>query len=283
MLTTQNLHIRYGQNAVVKGINLSVGQGELVAVVGPNGCGKSTLLKALAKLETPHQGEVFLSGNSLAKLNRKKLARKIALLPQHPVAPEGITVEELVGYGRYPYQSLLRQWSKEDARIVADVMARAQVNQFAKRRLSSLSGGQRQKAWLAMVLAQQTPLLLLDEPTSALDMGHQIEVLKLIKEQTASNTSILIVMHDLAAAARYADRIIAMKDGKIIADGKPQQVVTSALIRSLYSVDANILEAPCDGTPVIVAKSEPEQPSRLPQMSPDSDTTKPTKPEKLVA
>jgi len=255
MLEVNSIHLNYGKSAIVKGVNLKITRGEFVAIVGPNGCGKSTLLKAITRLIKPVRGEVLFDGENIALWNRKRMAKHIALLPQYPMAPSGIVVEELVRYGRYPFQGMFRQWSKEDAFIVNKVMEQTQTTEFSSRRLSELSGGQRQRAWLAMVLAQQSSLLLLDEPTSALDMGHQIEVLKLVKEQTKQQSSVVMVMHDLAAAVRYADRIVAMKDGIILADGSPNSVITQPLIQALYGVDAHILTAPCDGLPVIVPRS----------------------------
>jgi len=256
MLKVNAIHLNYGKSAIVKGVDLNIARGEFVAIVGPNGCGKSTLLKAITRLLKPVRGEVLFDGENIALWSRKRMAKHIALLPQYPMAPSGITVEELVRYGRYPFQGMFRQWSKEDAMIVNMAMEQTQTTEFSTRPLSELSGGQRQRAWLAMVLAQQSTLLLLDEPTSALDMGHQIEVLKLVKEQTRQQSSVVMVMHDLAAAVRYADRIVAMKDGVILADGPPNKVITQPLIQTLYGVDAHILTAPCDGLPVIVPISD---------------------------
>ncbi|WP_027469522.1 ABC transporter ATP-binding protein [Deefgea rivuli] len=255
-LVVENLSVRYPHNtqnaATVRDVNLNVAAGQLVVIVGPNGCGKSTLLRAIARLQPPCAGQIRVDGSDVWQLSPRQAAHSIALLPQSPLAPEGITVTDLVRYGRHPHQSWLKQWSAHDQTVVEDAMAACNVSDLAEQRLERLSGGQRQRCWLAMILAQAAPLMLLDEPISMLDLGHQIEVLSLAQRLTRQGASIVMVLHDLIAAARYADVLVAMQDGQIVAQGAPRDIVTPALVQSLYGVQADILSAPIDGSPVVV-------------------------------
>lgn len=251
-LVVEGLRAGYPGRIVVDGVDLTVRSGQVVAVVGPNGCGKSTLLRCLARLHRPTGGRILAGGADVWRLGPRQAARRIALLPQAPVAPEGITVAGLVRYGRHPHQGLFRQWSHQDGQIAARALDATGVADLADWRLDQLSGGQRQRCWLAMVLAQQAPVLLLDEPTSALDLGHQVEVLRLVRQLAAAGQAVVAVLHDLSAAARYADTVIAMRDGTIVACGPPREVVTAALVRALYDIDAHVLGAPGDGAPVVV-------------------------------
>jgi iron complex transport system ATP-binding protein len=241
----------------VEDVSLSVSPGSVVAVVGPNGCGKSTLLRTVARLHRPDSGRILLDGSDVWSMRPKAAARRIALLPQNPIAPEAITVSGLVAYGRHPHQGLFRQWSAADDVAASEALAATGVTDLAERRVETLSGGQRQRCWLAMALAQRTPLLLLDEPTSALDLGHAVEMLRLIRRIAAEDRTVVMVLHDLAAAARYCDVLVAMRDGRLVAAGPPREVVDAALVRRLYDIDADVLTAPGDGAPVVVPRHEP--------------------------
>ncbi|SMC25907.1 iron complex transport system ATP-binding protein [Andreprevotia lacus DSM 23236] len=252
LLQVRQLRASHRQRPVLQGIDLNVDAGQVVAIVGPNGCGKSTLLRCLARLHRPDGGEIRLGGSPLWQLKPREVALRLALLPQALTAPEGITVAALVRYGRHPHQGWFRQWSPGDDAAVRDAMTMTDTLHLAGARIDELSGGQRQRCWLAMVLAQQTPLLLLDEPTSMLDLGHQVDVLECIRRLAAAGRSVVIVLHDLAAAARYADVLLVMREGRVIAQGAPRDVVTPALIRDVYGIEAAVLAAPGDGAPVVV-------------------------------
>ncbi|GHF26357.1 iron-dicitrate ABC transporter ATP-binding protein [Streptomyces mashuensis] len=256
-LVVEQLTAGYPGHPVVHGVDLTVPEGQVVAVVGPNGCGKSTLLRTLARLHRPEAGTVRIGDADIWRLPPRAAAHRVALLPQSPLAPEAVTVAGLVRYGRHPHQGLFRQWSAEDERAVAQALEATGTTALAGRRLDRLSGGQRQRCWLAMVLAQQTPVVLLDEPTSALDLGHAVEVLELVREVAAAGRTVVMVLHDLAAAARHADTVVALRDGRIVAQGPPRQVVDAALVRELYDIDADVLAAPGDGAPVVVPAARP--------------------------
>ncbi|MFD6534020.1 ABC transporter ATP-binding protein [Streptomyces sp. NPDC060184] len=254
-LEVRGLHVSYPGRAVVKDAGFTVPAGQVASIVGPNGCGKSTLLRALSRLHQPESGTVHADGADIWELARRPAARRVALLPQSPRAPEAVTVAGLVRYGRHPHQGLLRQWSREDENAVREALEATGTTELAGERLDRLSGGQRQRCWLAMVLAQQTPVVLLDEPTSALDLGHVVEVLELVREVARAGRTVVMVQHDLAAAARYSDLLVAMKDGGVVARGNPRTTVTAALVRELYGVEADVLQAPVDGSPVVVARA----------------------------
>ncbi|WP_210495258.1 ABC transporter ATP-binding protein [Patulibacter sp. SYSU D01012] len=237
----------------VAGVDLTVPAGTVVAIVGPNGCGKSTLLRAIGRLHRPRAGRVLVGGDDVWGLRPRDAAHRIALLPQAPQPPEGVTALALVGYGRHPHQGLFRQWSPADEAAVAHALRVTGVTPFAGRRIDRLSGGQAQRAWVAMTVAQEAPVMLLDEPTSALDLGHQVEVLELLRSLGRAGRTVVMVLHDLASAARYADVLVAMRDGRIVATGPPREVVDAALVRRLYDVDAEVLQA-ADGSPVVVPR-----------------------------
>lgn len=262
-LVVEQLRSSYADVVAVDGVSLNVHAGQVVAIVGPNGCGKSTLLRSIARLHRPDRGRVLLDGEDLWALRSREAARRVALLPQSPQAPEAMTVADLVRFGRHPHQGLFHQWSREDARAVQTALELTGTTHLAHRRLDQLSGGQRQRAWLAMVLAQETPVVLLDEPISMLDLGHQVEVLGLVRDLAASSDRmVLMVLHDLSAAARYADVLVAMREGRLVAAGPPREIVDAQLVRQLYDVEADVLAAPGCGAPVVVA-----QPRRLPALS----------------
>jgi iron complex transport system ATP-binding protein len=251
-LAAAGLRLAYDDRVVVEDLTVTIPDGSFTVVVGPNACGKSTLLRALARTLAPRAGTVLLDGRPITELPSKEVARRLALLPQGPVAPEAITVEDLVSRGRYPYQRLLRQWSAEDARAVAAAMAATGVADLADRAVDQLSGGQRQRVWLAMALAQDTPVVLLDEPTTFLDIAHQHGVLDLCAELHESGRTLVAVLHDLNQAARYATHLIAMKAGRIVAQGPPAEVVTADRIRDVFGLACRVLPDPETGTPMVV-------------------------------
>ncbi|NHZ95270.1 ATP-binding cassette domain-containing protein [Massilia sp. CCM 8734] len=251
-LLVRDLHAGHPGRAVLHGINLAIEPGKVTAIVGPNGCGKSTLLRCMARLHRPQQGSITLGAHDLWQMRQQQAARSLAMLPQSPQAPEGITVSALVRFGRHPHQGMFRQWSRDDELAVNAAMSATDVISLAQRRLDQLSGGQRQRCWLAMTLAQETPILLLDEPTSMLDLGHQVDVLDRVRALASNGRAVVIVLHDLAAAARYADTLVAMRDGRIVAAGAPRDVVTPGLVRQLYELAVDVLSAPGDGAPVVV-------------------------------
>lgn len=254
LLSTQNLSFSYHKKHILENLSLTLPAGKLIGIVGPNGCGKSTLLKLLAKQLEPTQGEVLFKGKPLADYAARELAKQVAFLSQQPVTPAGITVEQLVQYGRHPHQSWFNQWNQDDASQVSSAIELMQLHDILQQPIASLSGGQRQRAWLAMIVAQNTDLILLDEPTSALDIGHQTEVLECISQMTAAGKTVVIVIHDLAAAARYCDEIIAISDKQIIAMGSAKEVITKPVIDTLYNTDVDIIQAPFDQAPVIVPR-----------------------------
>jgi iron complex transport system ATP-binding protein len=212
-------------------------------------------LRALARLHRPAAGFVLADGADVWRSTRRQAAHRVALLPQSPRAPEAVTVAGLVRYGRHPHQGLLRQWSREDERAVRDALEATGTTGLAGERLDRLSGGQRQRCWLAMVLAQHTPVVLLDEPTSALDLGHGVDVLELVRQVAAAGRTVVMVLHDLASAARYADILVAMKDGRVVAQGPPRRIVDEALVKELYDLEADVLRAPGDACPVVVPRA----------------------------
>ncbi|WP_375170523.1 ABC transporter ATP-binding protein [Marinobacter sp.] len=251
-LAAHGLALGHGKLQVIEDLELALPDGQVTAIVGPNGCGKSTLLSGLARIHRPRSGAVLLDGRDIFRQSSREVARTLALLPQETSAPEGMTVMDLVRFGRQPHQDWLRQWSGEDQAAVQRALAAADVSDLADRALDTLSGGQRQRAWIAMSIAQQTPLLLLDEPTSALDLGHQIEVFELIRSLADAGKTVAMVVHDLVSACRYADHLIAMQQGQIVAQGRPEEVVTPELIHALYQITCDLLTDPATGAPIPV-------------------------------
>lgn len=253
-LQAEGLRLQYQSRLVAEDISLSIPRGAFTAIIGPNACGKSTLLRALSRLLKPHAGRVLLEGEDIAGLAPRALARKLAMLPQAPLAPEGISVGDLVGRGRYPHQSLLRQWSDADALATAAAMDATGIAHLADRPLTDLSGGQRQRAWIAMVLAQETPILLLDEPTTWLDIVHQIELLELLSKLQKDGRTVVAVLHELNLAFRYADHLIAMREGQVIAEGAPQDIVTENLILQVFGLPAMVMADPVSGRPMMLPR-----------------------------
>ena len=254
-LEARDLTLGYGEAIVVDGLDLVVPDGRVTMVVGANACGKSTLLRGLARLLAPRRGAVLLDGKALTDLKSLDVARVLGLLPQTPVAPDGITVGDLVGRGRYPHQGWFRRWSCEDDAAVAGALAATGTEDLVDRNVAELSGGQRQRVWIAMALAQDTDVLLLDEPTTHLDLAHQVEFLDLVADlNRSSGKTIVIVLHDLNLACRYADHLVAMKDGAIVAQGAPSEVVDAALIAEVYGLACEVVPDPVSGTPMVVPR-----------------------------
>jgi iron complex transport system ATP-binding protein len=252
-LAADGVTLAYGDHVVVRDLDLQLTEGSFTAIVGPNGCGKSTLLRALGRLMRPAGGQVLLDGQAIARTPTREVARVLGLLPQAPVAPEGLTVADLVARGRHPHQSWLRQWSRDDEAVVGEALAWTDMADLADRPVDELSGGQRQRAWISMALAQGTDLLLLDEPTTYLDLAHQIDVLELVARLHAERgRTVVVVLHDLNLAARYAQRLVAMKDGALVASGTPEEVLTEQLLADVFDLEARILTDPVAGTPMVV-------------------------------
>ncbi|GAA0380883.1 cobalamin/Fe3+-siderophore ABC transporter ATP-binding protein [Acrocarpospora corrugata] len=247
------LHLAYDDRPVIEGLDVAVPPGRITAIVGANACGKSTLLRALARLLTPRQGTVRLDGRALHAIPTRELAQRLGILPQAPVSPEGITVIDLVTRGRSPHQTWWRQWSKADQQAVQDALHATGIADLADRAVDELSGGQRQRAWIAMAVAQGTPVLLLDEPTTFLDMAHQVDVLDLITDlNRRENRTIVMVLHDLNQACRYADHVIAMKSGRIVAEGAPADVITPETVEEVFGLRCQITNDPVSDTPLII-------------------------------
>jgi iron complex transport system ATP-binding protein len=252
-LRAERLQLGYDEASVVHDLDLTLASGRVSVIVGANASGKSTLLRGLARLLKPRDGRVVLDGDDLNRLPAKHVATVLGLLPQQPIAPDGITVSELVARGRYPHQGWFRQWSSQDDRLVAEALAATDTLDLAQRRVEDLSGGQRQRVWVAMVLAQDPELLLLDEPTTFLDVTHQIEVLDLLTDLNRTRgTTIAMVLHDLNLAARYADELIVMRSGRILAQGPPAEVLTEQLVAEAFNLTARIVPDPVSNSPMVV-------------------------------
>lgn len=252
-LDARKLTLAYDGAPVIRELDLAIPAGKITALVGGNGSGKSTLLRSLARLLKPKGGAVCLDGVSIATLPTKKVALEVGILPQGPVAPEGLTVRELVNQGRYPHQSWLRQWSDQDEQAVTRALAATNMTNLAARPLEALSGGQRQRAWIAMALAQESQILLLDEPTTYLDIAHQMDVLDLLWDlNEREGRTIVMVLHDLNQASRYAHHLVAIKDGGVFAQGAPHEVVTTAMVREVFNLPCHIALDPVSGTPMCV-------------------------------
>jgi len=243
----------YDKKTIIEDIELEIPSNKISVIIGANGCGKSTLLKTLAKLIKPSSGEIILDGKSISKIPSKQLARVLGILPQSPVVPEGITVADLIGRGRFPHQSFLSGWSKKDYEAVAEAMETMKITEFANDEIDELSGGQRQRVWIAMALAQQTDILFLDEPTTFLDITYQIEILDLLTDLNRKHgTTIVMVLHDINLSARYADHMFAMQNGKLVAVGEPEKIITNTLIKDIFGLDCTVIKDPISGSPLVV-------------------------------
>lgn len=254
----------YGTSRVLQDVNLTVAPGQVTAIVGPNACGKSTLLRALSRLLPAREGRVEFDRQPIGRIAPRTLARRLGFLPQTPIAPEGITVLDLVSRGRHPHQGLFARWSAEDAEAVAEALEVTDTASLAHRDLAALSGGQRQRVWIAMALAQRTEVLLLDEPTTFLDINHQIEVLELLVDlNRRRGTTVVMVLHELNLAARYADRLVAMRAGCVHAEGSPEEVLTADNLRALFGLNCEILRDPTSGRPMMIPHGRAGDDSRL--------------------
>ncbi|WKA58017.1 ABC transporter ATP-binding protein [Planococcus shenhongbingii] len=247
---TNDLSIGYNDHLLFENLNLSIPRGEISVFVGSNGCGKSTLLRSIARLLKPQEGSILLEGKEVHRMSSREVAKKMGILPQSPVSPEGLTVHDLVKQGRYPHQSWLKRWTTEDTEKVEAAMKATRVDGFRDKPVDELSGGQRQRAWIAMTLAQDTDIILLDEPTTYLDMTHQIEILDLLFElNEVQGRTIIMVLHDLNLASRYAHNIIAIKDGAVFGQGTPEKVINCDLVRAVFGMECQVSKDPLFGTP----------------------------------
>jgi iron complex transport system ATP-binding protein len=252
-LQAADLKVGYGDHVVVDGLDLDIIGGTVTCVIGPNGCGKSTLLRAMGRLLPARGGAVLLDGKRIDRTPTREVAKVLGMLPQAPQAPEGLTVADLVARGRQPHQAWYRQWSTDDETAVAEALALTDMDDLADRTVDELSGGQRQRAWISMALAQGTDLLLLDEPTTYLDLAHQIDVLDLVQRlHDEMGRTVVMVLHDLNLAARYAEHLVAMKNGRIVVQGTPTEVLTEDLLLEVFGLDAKVVTDPVSGTPLVV-------------------------------
>ena len=262
-LSGADLTLAYDQRVVATGLDVEIPGGSFTVIVGPNACGKSTLLRALAGLLTPRAGTVVLDGAAISEYRAKEVARRLGLLAQSAIAPDGISVADLVARGRYPHQKLLRQWTPEDENQVAAAMDATGVTALADRAVDELSGGQRQRVWMAMALAQQTNILLLDEPTTYLDIAYQIDLLDLCADLNEQGRTLVAVLHDLNQACRYATHLIAMKEGKIVAEGDPREIITAELVEDVYGLVCEVIPDPQTHTPLVVPAARTARAARL--------------------
>ena len=250
-ISTKNLNISYGNLDIVKDLNLDIPKGKITTIIGSNGCGKSTILKTIARIIQPKSGDIFVNNINIKDQSPKELAKAVAVLPQSPQAPSGLTVEELIAYGRFPHQKGFGKMRKEDNDIVTWALQSTGIEEFRDRPIEALSGGQRQRAWIAMALAQQTDILILDEPTTYLDLAHQLEILKLLEElNRKQGTTIVMVIHELNNAARFADHMIGVKKCKVICQGSAEEVMTKENLKELFNIDAEIVQDPRNNKPV---------------------------------
>ena len=252
-LHVKDVSVGYGERTVLDTLNVDIKRGAVTSIVGPNGCGKSTLLRTMSRLLNPTKGEIVLDGKSIHDIPTRKLATQLGLLPQTPIAPDGIVVADLVGRGRTPHQGILGRWSQQDYDIVAEALETTGISDLAERSIDELSGGQRQRVWIAMALAQRTETLLLDEPTTYLDVKHQLDVLDLLTELNRNRgTTIVMVLHDLNLAARYSDELVAVSGGKVFAHGNPREVITKENVKSVFGIDSVIITDPVSDHPAVM-------------------------------
>jgi len=270
-LRADHVRLGYGAAPVVEDLSLDVPTGRVTVIVGANACGKSTLLRGMARLLRPTAGQVLLDGRAVHQMPSRDVARTLGLLPQSAIAPEGLSVRDLVARGRHPHTGLMRRWSAEDEAAVADALELTGTTDLAERAVDALSGGQRQRVWVAMVLAQRTDLLLLDEPTTFLDLAHQVELLDVLRDLNAARgTTIVMVLHELNLAARYADHLVAMRGGQVVAAGDPVEVVTAELVHDVFGLDCHVVPDPVSGTPLVVPLSRHRpRTQRDPEPTPD--------------
>ncbi len=253
LLVASGLSAGYDNAEILRRLDLTIPPGKITVIVGANACGKSTFLRTLSRLISPSQGQVLLDGKSIHRTPSRDLARTLGLLPQSPIAPEGITVADLVSRGRHPHQSLFSRWTRQDDEAVDSALAATKIFDLAERPVDELSGGQRQRVWIAMALAQQTDILLLDEPTTFLDINHQIEVLDLLTDlNNTRRTTVVMVLHDLNLAARYADHLVALADGRVYISGSPEEVLTEETVRHVFGLESRVIKDPTSGRPIML-------------------------------
>jgi iron-siderophore transport system ATP-binding protein len=272
-LSAHDVTLGYDNQVIIERVSLAIPDGSFTVIVGANGCGKSTLLRGLARLLRPRYGAVVLDGQEIQRYPSKEVARRVGLLPQTQVAPDGITVADLVARGRYPHQTLLRQWSLDDEVAVRDALEATDTADLVGRVVDELSGGQLQRVWLAMALAQRTQILLLDEPTTFLDIAHQVEVLDLCSRlRTEHDYTLVAVLHDLNMACRYATHLVAMKDGAVVAEGRPDQVITADRVEEVYGLPCRVISDPETGTPLVIPRTTASSTASRRQVDPNSST-----------
>lgn len=243
-INVKGLSVAYENNIIIEGMDLSIPKGEISIIIGANGCGKSTLLKTISRINKPKCGDIFINQKNIKKIKEKDIAKEVAFLPQGPVCPSGLTVKELVAFGRFPHQKMLGGLNAHDKKLIDWAIKETGLEEFADREIENLSGGQRQRAWIAMVLAQETEIIMLDEPTTYLDMSYQLEVLEVLQKlNKEKNITIVIVLHELNNACRFADNIIGLKKGKVICEGKPMDVISKETLKEIYGIDANLKES----------------------------------------
>lgn len=240
-ISVKNLFVSYENNTIIEDMNLSIPKGKISIIIGANGCGKSTLLKTISRINKPKSGEIFINNKNIKKIKEKNIAKEVAFLPQGPICPSGLTVRELVSYGRFPHQKIIGGLNDHDNKVIDWAIKEAGLSEFSNREIENLSGGQRQRAWIAMTLAQETEIIMLDEPTTYLDMSYQLEVLEVLKKlNKEKNITVVIVLHELNNACRFADNIIGLKKGKIICEGKPTDVINKETLKEIYGIDASL-------------------------------------------
>ncbi|MGF1833012.1 Fe(3+) dicitrate ABC transporter ATP-binding protein FecE [Photobacterium sanguinicancri] len=253
MLCTKQLSVAYGENTIIRDLSLTIPEGKITALIGPNGCGKSTLLKTLARINKPVSGDVYFDNQPLHQYPDKQLAQRISLLPQMLVSPEGITVRKLVEYGRSPYVSHWGKLSHKDKDIVDQVMEETGVLAMADKQVESLSGGQRQRAWIAMVMAQDADIVMMDEPTTYLDLSYQVDLMHLMRRMNDKGKTVVVVLHDLNQACRYCDYLVVLNDGQLVVQGEPETVFTASLLKEVFSFDAHVVKDPVANSPMCIA------------------------------
>ena len=253
-LSTEHLQIGYGEKIIVDDLNLSINKGEITTIIGANGCGKSTILKTLARVHTANSGVIYLDGKMIHKIPTKEIAKKMAVLPQSPEAPSGLTVYELISFGRAPHQGGFGRLSEKDRNVIQWSLEVTGLASFANQPVDALSGGQRQRAWIAMAIAQETELLLLDEPTTYLDMAHQLEILQLLEKlNKEEGRTIMMVIHDLNHAARFSHHMVALRNGKLVKEGSAEEVMTHDVLKEVFHIDAEIVKDPRTNKPVCLS------------------------------
>ncbi|WP_061994632.1 ABC transporter ATP-binding protein [Clostridium sp. ATCC 25772] len=243
-ISVKNLSVAYENNIIIENMNLDITKGKISIIIGANGCGKSTLLKTIARINKPKNGDIFINNRNIKSIKEKDIAKEVAFLPQGPSCPSGLTVRELVAYGRFPHQKIIGGLNNHDKEIIDWAIKETVLSEFADREIENLSGGQRQRAWIAMALAQETEIIMLDEPTTYLDMSYQLEVLEVLQKlNQEKNITVVIVLHELNNACRFADNIIGLKKGKIVCKGKPIEVINNSTLKEIYGINANIKES----------------------------------------